>query len=272
MRRLLGFRKRSHLPQYKTEEEREGLRAACRFNASLLDHLRPHVQEGVTTLAIDKLADEYTRDHGHIPACYGYKGYPKSICTSINDVICHGIPDDRPLQSGDIVNVDCTTIVDGWYGDQSETFMIGDVSANAKRIVQGAFDALWIGIRALEPYCAVIEIGKAIASFGREHNFGVVENFQGHGIGRKFHQDPGVPHIPMPHTRRDILAPGVSFTIEPMLNLGHQDTRGPLSDGWTVLTKDGTLSAQFEHQILMTDNGPEVMTLTKNGPQEGHQF
>lgn len=269
---MIPLRRRSRLPQYNSDEEREGLRAAGRFNAQLIDFLRPHIQPGMTTNQLDALAEEFTRDHGHTPACLGYNGYPKSICSSLNDVVCHGIPDDRALQEGDIVNIDCTTIVDGWYGDQSETFLIGPVSDDARRIVQGAFDALWIGIHATYPYCAVIEIGAAITRFARQHNFGVVENYQGHGIGRMFHQEPGIPHVPYRRSRNDILAPGVSFTIEPMLNIGGPETKPPLADGWTVLTADGSLTAQFEHQILMTEEGPEILTLTQHGPQEGHQF
>ncbi|MCA8996108.1 MAG: type I methionyl aminopeptidase [Planctomycetaceae bacterium] len=272
MRRLLPLRKQNKLPIYHSEEERDGLRAAGSFNSKLLDFLRDHVQEGVTTGALDKLAEEYTRDHGHIPACLGYNGYPKTICTSVNEVVCHGIPDNRVLQSGDIVNLDCTTIVDGWYGDSSETFLIGEVDPEVRRLVQASFDAMWLGIRTIEPYSSVIEIGLAIAKFGRREGFGVVENFQGHGIGRMFHQEPGVPHVPVKKSRKDILAPGVSFTIEPMLNLGPHTTKGPLSDGWTIVTADGRPSAQFEHQILMTELGPEILTLTKRGPQEGHQF
>ena len=271
MRRLLTFAQGTRLPTYKTEVEREGLRAAGRFNAQLLDFLRDHVRVGVTTNHLNQLADTYTRDHGHIPACYGYQGFPKSICTSVNDVVCHGIPSDKPLENGDIVNLDCTTIVNGWYGDSSETFLMGDVTPQAKRLVQLAFDALWIGIEVLKPYCCVMDIGTVIARFGRQNDLGIVENFQGHGIGRKFHQDPGIPHVPVRKSRKDILAPGVCFTIEPMVNHGTKDTDGPLSDGWTVLTKDRALSAQFEHQILMTEEGPEILTLTKNGPQEGHQ-
>jgi len=272
MRRLLTFARGTRLPTYKTEEEREGLRAAGRFNAQLLDLLRDKVQVGVTTNQLDQLAETFTRDHGHIPACYGYQGYPKTICTSVNEVVCHGIPNDKPLQSGDIVNLDCTTIVKGWYGDSSETFMVGDVTPQTKRLVQLAFDALWLGIGVLKPYSAVIDIGTVIARFGRQNDLGIVENFQGHGIGRKFHQDPGIPHVPVRKSSKDILTPGVCFTIEPMMNLGTKDTDGPLSDGWTILTKDRALSAQFEHQILMTEDGPEVLTLTKNGPQVGHRF
>lgn len=272
MRRLIPLRKRSRLPLYNSEEERQGLRAACRFNVRLLDFLRQHVRSGITTNQLDRLANEYTRDHGHVPACLGYNGYPKTICTSVNEVVCHGIPDNRPLREGDIVNVDCTTVVDGWYGDCSETFIIGDVPAETRRLVQGAFDALWLAIHTIRPYCSVLEIGLTVARFGRQHGFGVVEKFQGHGIGRMFHQDPGVPHVPFKKSRKDILVPGVCFTIEPMLNLGTKETEGPLQDGWTIVTKDRAPSAQFEHQILMTEEGPEILTLTDNSPRPGHQF
>jgi len=272
MRRLLTPRRGRKLPTYNSPDERDGLRAAGRFNASLLDLLRPHVVEGTTTDELDRIAEEYTRDHGHIPACLGYNGYPKCICTSVNEVVCHGIPNDVPLRNGDIVNVDCTTIVDGWYGDSSETFLIGDCSEDARRLTQASFDSMWHSIRNLQPYSSVIEIGFSITRFIQPLGFGVVENFQGHGIGRRFHQEPGIPHVPFRRSRADILYPGVSFTIEPMINLGGKETRGPLEDGWTVVTRDGSLSAQFEHQILMTEEGPEILTLTENGPQEGHQF
>ncbi len=272
MRRLIPFRKQNKLPLYLEPAEQDGLRAAGSFNAQLMDFLRPHVKEGVTTNTLNRLAEQYTRDHGHLPACLGYHGYPKSICTSINSVVCHGIPNDEPLKAGDIVNVDCTTIVDGWYGDSSETFLIEPVAADVRQLVQATFDALWIGINVLKPYCSVMEIGIAISRFGWKQGYGVVENFQGHGIGRAFHQEPGVPHVPNQKNQRDILAPGVCFTIEPMFNLGTSRTHGPLADGWTVLTEDRAPSAQFEHQILMTESGPEVLTLTKNGPMPGHVF
>jgi len=272
MRRLIPFRKQSRLPLYLSEEEQAGLRAAGRFNAQLLDYLRDHVREGVTTNELDRLADTYTREHGHLPACFGYHGFPKSICTSVNNVVCHGIPDQRTLQPGDIINVDCTTIVNGWYGDSSETFLIEPVASEARQLVQAAFDALWQGISVLQPHCSVFEIGVAIARFGRLHGYGVVENFQGHGIGRMFHQEPGVPHVPIRKNRRDLLTPGVCFTIEPMLNMRSEKTQGPLEDGWMILSQDGSLSAQFEHQILMTEGGPEILTLTQFGPQPGHVF
>lgn len=272
LRRLFTRHRAARFPTYLTEDERNGLRAAGQFNASLLDLVRPCMVAGVTTNQLDHMVEEYTRDHGHIPACHGYHGYPKSICASANEVVCHGIPDDRPLRSGDIVNIDCTTIVNGWYGDASETFLIGDCSPAARELVQTAFDALWVGIRALKPYGSVLDIGNAIAKFGLERNVGVVETFQGHGIGRRFHQDPGIPHTPMREARNRILVPGSCFTVEPMINAGGKETEGPLNDGWTVITRDRSLSAQFEHQILMTEQGPEILTYSQNGPREGHRF
>lgn len=260
------------IPVYLTEEERNGLRKASRFNAELMDYLRPHVKAGTTTDELDQLAYDYTISHGHTPACIGYHGYPKTICTSVNEVVCHGIPNNKPLKDGDIVNVDITTIVEGWYGDQSETFLIGEVTAAAKRLVQTTFDALFIGIRACSPGCSVIEIGKAIQAFAQTAGYSVVREYQGHGIGRQFHQDPGIPHFASFTSARDILEPGTCFTIEPMLNVGGWKTRLDKRDGWTVRTLDGSLSAQFEHTILMTEQGPEILTLTKNGPQEGHVF
>ncbi|MEZ6062596.1 MAG: type I methionyl aminopeptidase [Planctomycetaceae bacterium] len=265
-------KKKKHIPLYLDEAERDGLRNAARFNAQLMDFVRSHVGEGVTTEELDRLVLEYTLDHGHTPACLGYHGYPKTICTSINEIVCHGIPNDNPLECGDIVNVDLTTIVDGWFGDQSETFMIGDVTPAAMRLVQTTFDAMWHGIRSLRPDCTVTQIGRAIQSYAQQRGYSVVREYQGHGIGRDFHQDPGIPHFPALTSNRDVLRPGTCFTIEPMLNIGGWKTRLDKRDGWTVRTMDGSLSAQFEHTILMTETGPEVLTLTENGPQEGHVF
>jgi methionyl aminopeptidase len=272
MRRLLTLRRARRLPLYVTDSDREGLRAAGRFNAQVIDQLRPHVQPGVSTGRLDEIAEAYIRDHGHIPACFGYNGFPRNICTSVNQVVCHGIPGKYELREGDIVNIDCTTIVDGWFGDSSETFLIGDVSEEALRLTQAAFDAMWAGIHAIRPYSPVIDIGRAIGRLADAAGLGIVENFQGHGIGRRFHQEPGIPHHPVPSANKDILYPGVCFTIEPMLNLGSKEVHPPLPDGWTVITQQGCLSAQFEHQILMTEDGPEVLTRTQAGPQEGHTF
>ena len=262
-------RLKKRIPLYLDEEERQGLRIAGRFNAELMDVLRPQMVPGTTTLQLDDLAHEYTRDNGHVPACLGYKGYPNTICTSVNEVVCHGIPQDIPLKEGDIVNVDLTTIVDGWFGDQSETFMIGEVSETARKLVQTTFESLFVGIRACKPGMRVTQIGRAIQKYAKERGYSVVREYQGHGIGRNFHQDPGIPHFPAMTSNRDIIHPGTCFTIEPMLNAGGWRTKLDQSDGWTVRTMDRKLSAQFEHTILMTENGPDILTLTQDGPQEG---
>lgn len=251
---------------------REAMIRACRFNAQLMDYIRPHVVQGTTTQQIDELVHEYTTKHGHKPATLGYQGFPKSCCTSINEVICHGIPSDYVLKDGDIVNVDITSIVGGWFGDQSETFLIGQVSDEARALTQCAFDCLYRGIEAIWPGCKVAVIGEAIVDEAQSRGFSVVREYVGHGLGRQFHQDPSIPHFPNRQARQDSLLPGMAFTIEPMINAGSRFTKLDKSDGWTVRTKDGQYSAQFEHTILMTEDGPEILTLTKNGPQKGHVF
>lgn len=261
-------------PPIYNAEERDGLRTASKFNAQLMDHVRPHVKAGIRTRELDAIVQEYTLEHGHTPACLGYSGYPACSCISVNEVVCHGIPDDRELAEGDIVNVDLTTIVNGFFGDQSETFLIGDVSDEARRLVQVTFDAMWVGIRAIEPFGKVRDIGAAIYKYGRERDFEIVREYQGHGIGRSFHQEPGIPHFWFRGSKAgmQVIRPGMCFTIEPMLNAGTWKTKLDKFDNWTVRTLDGKLSAQFEHTILMGDEGPEILTLTQDGPQEGHTF
>jgi methionyl aminopeptidase len=258
------------------EAERNQMRAACRFNAQLMDVVRGMIGPGVNTADIDRLVETYTRDHGHVPSQKGYPGqkgpYPHSCCTSVNDVICHGLPADYVLKDGDIVNVDLTSYVDGWHGDSSETFIIGKPSELARRVVQCCFECLWLAIDNLKPRCRVSDIGEPIVRHARKHGFSVVEEYVGHGLGRQFHQPPTIPHHAPPESRRQRLEPGACFTIEPMINTGTKDTVQNKRDGWTVRTKDGGLSAQFEHTILMTETGPEVLTLPKNGPQRGHKF
>lgn len=267
-----GGQRRSRSTLLLNEQEREGMRAAGRFNAQLMDFVRPHVQPGISTEAIDKLVGEYTRDHGHTPATLGYLNYPKSTCTSVNEVVCHGIPSpNQVLKEGDIVNVDLTTIVNGWHGDQSETFMVGEVSDVARRLVQCTFDCLHLGIEAIGPHGRVNDIGRAIERHAHACGFSVVTEYQGHGIGRRFHQEPGIPHYAHPRYRKRI-EPGMCFTIEPMINVGVHNTVLDGSDGWTVRTADGKLSAQFEHTVLMTETGPEILTQPPNGPHRGHRF
>jgi methionyl aminopeptidase len=255
-----------------TPTECDAMRAAGRFNARLMDYLRQFMKPGITTGEIDQLVFDYTVSHGHKPAPLNYQGFPKSCCTSVNDVICHGIPGPYRLKDGDIVNVDITSIVDGWFGDQSETFLIGNVSPLARKVTQCSLDCLWAAIDNIRPGGPVADIGEAIVRKARKHNFGVVEEYVGHGVGRAFHQKPNIPHVPTPASRRDRLEPGICFTIEPMINTGTRDTQLDERDGWTVTTKDGGLSAQFEHTVLMTESGPEVLTLTLHGPQKGHRF
>ncbi len=263
-----------------TELERDSMRAAGQFNAQLLDVVRPHVKAGVKTAELDRIIHQYTLDHGHIPACLGYAGeagaFPKSCCVSVNEVICHGIPGPEELRPGDIANVDLTTIVEGWHGDQSETFLIGedsDISDEARQVTQCAFDCLYLAIDAISPGCRISVIGETIVDYvQRNYGFGVVDKYVGHGIGAKFHQPPNIPHVASAQSHRERLHPGMCFTIEPMINGGTASSVCDQRDGWTVRTRDGKLSAQFEHTILMTESGPEILTLTENGPRAGHQF
>ncbi|MEQ8763302.1 MAG: type I methionyl aminopeptidase, partial [Planctomycetota bacterium] len=203
-------------PLILSAEERDQMRAAGRFNAQLMDFIRPHVAPGIRLDEIDRMVHEYTLDHGHTPATLGYHGFPKSLCTSVNEVVCHGIPDPTELRDGDIVNLDLTTIVEGWHGDQSETFLVGEASEEARRLTQCTFDALHLGIEAIRPYGAIIEIGRAIVGHAEPMGYSVVRDYQGHGIGRKFHQEPGVPHYPDRRQANQIIEPGTCFTIEPM--------------------------------------------------------
>ncbi|MCA9127209.1 MAG: type I methionyl aminopeptidase [Planctomycetales bacterium] len=253
-------------------DARQRMRAAGRFNAQLMDYLRGFIKPGITTQEIDDLVVKYTADHGHTCATLGYLGFPKSCCTSINEVICHGIPKNETLVDGDIVNVDITSIVDGWHGDQSETFIIGEASDAARAVTQAAFDCLYLAIEALTPGCTVNAIGDAIVAEAHSRGFSVVREYVGHGLGQAFHQPPNIPHFPDRKSRQQRLLPGMCFTIEPMINEGTRFTRPDKRDGWTVRTRDGKLSAQFEHTILMTEDGPEILTLTELGPKRGHQF
>jgi len=245
---------------------------AGRFNGELMDYIRAFIKPGVTTEEINRRVHEQTTRHGYTPAPLGYMGFPKSCCTSVNDVICHGIPGDYALQDGDIVNVDLTSIVDGWHGDSSETFLIGEVSDEARAVTQCAFDCLYAAIAALSPGCRVSEIGDAVVKIAGARGFSVVQEFVGHGLGQKFHQDPHVPHYPNRQSRHDRLHPGMCFTIEPMINVGGRAGVTDKQDGWTVTTKDGALSAQFEHSVMMTEEGPRILTPNKDGPKPGHKF
>lgn len=254
------------------EIERDAMRAAGQFNAQVMDYIRDYVRPGITTDEIDRLVREYTIDHGHTCACLGYQGFPKSCCISVNEVICHGIPGDYTLSEGDVVNVDLTSVVDGWFGDQSETFLVGEVSDEARRVTQCSLDCLYLGIAAIRPGSRIADIGRAIVREASARGFSVVREYVGHGIGQRFHQEPSIPHFPNQQAERERVESGTCFTIEPMINVGSRGTVLDKQDKWTVRTSDGRLSAQFEHTILMTDDGPEILTTTRHGPQEGHRF
>jgi methionyl aminopeptidase len=255
---------------YKDTAGIEGMRLAGRLASEVLDFLTPHVQVGITTNELDRLAHDYMTQVQHtIPAPLnyapaGYKPYPKSICTSINHQVCHGIPSDKALKRGDIINIDITVIKDGWHGDTSRMFVVGEASIAAKRLCQMTYEAMWHGIVKVKPGVRLGDIGFAIQRFAEGLGFSVVREFCGHGIGQKFHEDPQVLHYGKPGTLEELQA-GMTFTIEPMINAGRRDIK-ELGDGWTIVTRDHSLSAQWEHTILVTPTGYEVLTLSQGSP------
>jgi len=250
--------------------EIEGMRTACRLASEVLDMLTEHVKPGVSTERLDSLAHDYiVHVQGAIPAPLnyappGYSPYPKSICTSVNHQICHGIPNERPLKAGDIVNIDVTVIKDGWHGDTSRMFVVGEGSIAAKRLCSITYDAMWRGIARVRPGARLGDIGHAIQTFAESQGFSIVREFCGHGIGQRFHEEPQVLHYGRPGTLEE-LVPGMTFTIEPMINAGRREIR-ELGDGWTIVTKDRSLSAQWEHTVLVTETGYEVLTLSAGSP------
>jgi methionyl aminopeptidase len=241
----------------------DGMRRAGRLAAETLDMIADHVQPGVTTEALDQLCDRFMRDHGAVPATLGYKGYPKSSCISINHVVCHGIPGPKRLKEGDILNIDVTCILDGWYGDTSRMFVAGRLLRRAERLIEVTHDALMAGIAAVRPGNRFGDIGAAIQAHVEENRMSVVRDFCGHGLGRVFHAPPNVLHFGRPGTGA-VLEEGMFFTIEPMVNLGRPETK-VLADDWTAVTKDRSLSAQFEHSVGVTAAGCEVFTLSPAG-------
>lgn len=250
---------------YKTPAEQDAMRAAGRAAAQVLEFIAPHVKAGVTTADINRLCHDYiTGELGCVPAPLGYGAsgnrppFPKSVCTSVNHVVCHGIPGEKPLKRGDIVNVDVTVIKDGFHGDTSYMFCVGEPPVLAKRLVLVAREALLAGIRVVKPGAKLGDIGHAVQKVIEANGYSVVRDYCGHGIGRIFHEDPQVLHHGRPGTGIE-LKPGMTFTIEPMVNAGRYETR-LLPDGWTVVTKDHSLSAQWEHTVLVTDTGVEVLT------------
>jgi methionyl aminopeptidase len=244
----------------KNAEEQALMRRSGRLTADVLDMIGPHVEAGVSTAELDRLCHDYiVGRQDAIPAPLDYKGFPRSICTSINHVVCHGIPGDKRLKAGDIVNIDVTVIKDGFHGDSSRMFLVGKTSVQAERLCRVAFESMWQGIRVVRPGARLGDIGHAIQSFAESHGYSVVREFCGHGIGRGFHEDPQVLHYGEPGTGL-LLEPGMTFTIEPMVNAGRRHVK-VLPDGWTVVTKDHSLSAQWEHTVLVTGDGVEVLTL-----------
>jgi methionyl aminopeptidase len=250
----------------KTPDEIEKMRLACRLAAEVLDYVAPFVKPGVTTAALDKLCHDYMVDvQGCVPATLnyappGYTPYPSSICTSVNHQICHGIPGEKPLRNGDIVNIDITPIKNGYHGDTSRMFLIGNVSIQARRLCDITFECLWKGIQEVRPGATLGDIGHAVQRHAEDAGFSVVREFCGHGIGARFHEDPQVVHYGRPGTGT-VLRPNMIFTIEPMINAGKRDIRA-LGNGWTVVTKDHSLSAQWEHTVLVTESGYEVLTIS----------
>ncbi|MDQ2184110.1 type I methionyl aminopeptidase [Alcaligenaceae bacterium A4P071] len=241
------------------------MRAACQTAATILDYIAPFVKPGVTTGELDRLCLEKMNEFGVKSATIGYAPpghtpFPGAICTSVNHQICHGIPGDKVLKSGDALNIDVTVIKDGWFGDTSRMFHVGEPTILSRRLTDITFDCLWLGIQQVRPGATLGDIGNAIQKYAEKHGFSVVREFCGHGVGRKFHEDPQVLHYGKPGTGVK-LVPGMIFTIEPMINAGRREIR-QLADGWTVVTRDHSLSAQWEHTVLVTEDGYEVLTVS----------
>jgi len=234
------------------------MRKAGQLVAHCLDMLVDEVKPGVTTEKLDRLVAAFAKERGALPATLMYRGYTKSICTSINHVVCHGIPNDKPLKDGDIVNIDVTLILNGWHGDSSRMFAVGQIPRRAERLIDITFDAMMRGIAAIQPGATTGDIGAAIQTFVEAQHMSVVRDFCGHGLGRLFHDEPNIVHVGRAG-EGVVLKPGMFFTVEPMINLGRPHVK-VLSDGWTAVTRDRSLSAQFEHTIGVTENGVEVFT------------
>ena len=254
----------------KTADEIAGMRVAGRLAADVLDFITPHVRAGVSTGELDRLCNDYiVRVQEAIPAPLnyappGYKPYPKSICTSVNHQVCHGIPGERVLKNGDILNIDITVIKNGFHGDSSRMYAVGEAGVQARRLIQVTYECMWKGIEQVRPGARLGDLGAAIQAHAETHGFSVVREFCGHGIGRKFHEEPQVLHYGKAGTGM-VIEPGMTFTVEPMINAGRAAIR-ELADGWTIVTKDHSLSAQWEHTVLVTDSGFDVLTVSPNTP------
>lgn len=247
-----------------------GMSAAGQLAASCLDMLVPEAKEGVTTARLDDLARQFVMDHGALAACVFYRGYRHTICTSLNHTVCHGIPGDRVLKHGDIVNIDVTVILDGWHGDTSRMYAIGEVPRKAQRLMDVTYEAMLRGIAAIKPGARLGDLGHAIQSYAESERCSVVREFCGHGLGRVFHDAPNVLHFGKPGQGEE-LKPGMLFTVEPMLNLGSPAVK-ILSDGWTAVTKDKSLSAQYEHSVGVTETGVEIFTKSPAALDQPHKL
>ena len=253
-----------------TEEDIKGMRVAGKLAAEVLDFIAPHVKPGVTTGELDRLCHEYmTNVQGTVPAPLnycppGYTPFPKAICTSVNDVVCHGIPGDKVLKNGDVLNIDITVIKDGYHGDTSRMFYVGEPSILARRLTEITYECMWLGISRIKPGAHLGDIGHVIQQHAEKAGYSVVREFCGHGIGKVFHAEPQVLHYGRPGTLEK-LAPGMIFTVEPMINAGRREIR-EMGDGWTIKTKDRSLSAQWEHTVLVTETGYEVLTVSPGMP------
>lgn len=244
----------------RTNEQIKGIRASAQINTALLDYLTEYVKEGVSTAELDRLAYQFTVEHGAIPAPLNYEGFPKSVCISINDVVCHGIPSEEViLRNGDIVNIDVSTILNGYYSDASRMFMIGEVSEEKRRLVQVTKECMEIGIATAQPWARLGDVGAAIQEHAEKNGYTVVRELCGHGVGIHFHEQPTVEHYGRSGTGM-LIVPGMTFTIEPMINMGRRNIFIDQQDGWTVYTSDGAPSAQWENMLLITENGNEILT------------
>ena len=263
-KKILYLQNKGHLVPsrklIKTEEQIEGIRRSGVVNSGILDLVGKEIKAGMSTAAIDKLVYDYTVDHGAIPAPLNFEGFPKSVCTSINEVVCHGIPSEKEiLKEGDIINVDVSTIYNGYFSDASRMFMIGEVSPEMRKLVQVTKECMEIGIAAAQPWKQLGDVGAAIQEHAEKNGFSVVRDLCGHGVGMKFHEEPDVEHFGRRGTGM-MIVPGMTFTIEPMINMGTYEVFVDEADGWTVCTDDGLPSAQWENMILITETGNEILT------------
>ena len=263
-KRILSFQNNGHLVPsrelLKTPEQIEGIRQSGVINTGVLDLIEKEIKAGMSTLEIDQLVYDYTVGHGAIPAPLNYEGFPKSVCTSINEVVCHGIPSaDVILKEGDIINVDVSTMLNGYYYDASRMFIIGETTPEKKRLVDVTLECLHIGMEVAKPFSFVGDIGHAIQQYAEKNGYSVVRDLCGHGVGLAFHEEPEVAHFGRKNTGM-LLVPGMVFTIEPMINMGRYEVEWNRKDGWTVTTRDGLPSAQWEHTFLMTETGLEILT------------